>query len=222
MNQGLDPAVKRSLEDLTLDARRPMIVCDADEVLFAFMASFERFLHQCDHYFVWRSYMLDGNVRRRADHESVDPATVQALLARFWMERAEALEPIPGAAQALAALAAHATILVLTNVPPEHSGARQRALRRHGLPYPGIANIGPKGPALGWLAERIEAPIYFVDDSPKHHASAATHADRSVRIHFVGDRRLAGLLAPAAHSHYRIDTWAALGPVLARQIGVRT
>jgi hypothetical protein len=218
MNEPPAPTVAAQLEAVKLDRVRPLLVCDADEVLFGFMEGFERFLRERDHYYVWRSYHLSGNVQRRADGRPVDDAALAALLADYWSRHAEDMPLIPGAMQALAALAAELQVVVLSNVPPEHKAARERSLRRHGLHAPTVANAGLKGPAVGWLAGRIAAPIFFIDDSPGHHASVAVHAPRVTRFHFIGDRRLAGFLPKAPDSHYRADTWASVRALIEREL----
>lgn len=221
MSDLLHPNVARQLDGLAVDPDRPTILCDADEVLFAFMVEFERYLHNHGCYYAWRSYALDGNVRRRRGGAALAKTEVSALIQAFFTASTEHLPAVPGAASALSALSRRARIFVLTNLKTEHVAARGRALSRHGLPYPLIANEGAKGPAVGWFAERVAAPLYFIDDSPRHHESVAQRADRAVRIHFVAERRLAGLLGPAEHAHYRTDTWAAAHAVIDADLTAR-
>lgn len=221
MRDLLHPNVAAQLDDLTVEPDRPTILCDADEVLFAFMMEFERFLHNQGYFYAWRSYALDGNVRRRPDGQPLTKPEVSALIEAFFRTSTEHLPAVPGAARALGALSRRARIFVLTNLKTQHVDARSRALSRHGLPYPLIANEGAKGPAVGWFAERVAAPLYFIDDSPRHHESVAQRADRTVRIHFVAERRLAGLLGPAEHAHYRTDTWASAHAVIDADLTAR-
>ncbi len=218
MNDLLDPSVALQLEAVKLAKQRPLLICDADEVLFAFMERFERFLHATDHLYVWRSYQLSGNVRRRPGGGVIDDAGITALLERFWNAHAEDMTPIPGAADTLAALSTRAQILILTNVPFEHHRARERSLQRHGMAYPTIANAGLKGPAVAWLKARVEAPAFFIDDSPRHHKSVALHAPSVTRLHFVGDPRLAKLLDKAPDSHHRTDDWVSARAVIERDL----
>ena len=78
---------------------------------------------------------------------------------------------------------------------------------------------------LGWkqteFAERLQTPLYFIDDSPRHHSSVARDAERAVRIHFVAERRLSGFLGPAADSHYRTDTWTSARQVIERDLAAK-
>ena len=45
MTDSIDGDVRIQLAALDLDPAKPLILCDADEVLLAFLAAFERFLH---------------------------------------------------------------------------------------------------------------------------------------------------------------------------------
>lgn len=218
MNISLHRDIGAQLAQLDHDPARPLILCDADEVLLAFMAAFERFLHAGGHYFAWRSYALDGNVRLRADDGAVSKAGVRKLIEEFYADHAETLAPVAGAAETLKHLAARADIVILTNLWRRHLEARRRQLAGHGLPYPVISNTGSKGPPVAWFAERARAPLYFIDDSPRHHASVARDAAQAVRIHFVAERRLAGLLEAAQDCHYRADTWPSARLIIERDL----
>ena len=213
--------VGAQLAALSLDPARPLIVCDADEVLLAFMAAFERFLHGRGYYYMWRSYALDGNVRLRADGSEVSKPRVRGLIEEFYADHAATMAPVAGAAEALKRLAARADIVVLTNLWRNHLEARQRQLAGHGLPYPVISNSGSKGPPVAWCAERLQAPLYFIDDSPRHHGSVARDAVRAVRIHFIAERRLSGLVGTAADCHYRTDTWPSARRVIERDLAAK-
>ena len=200
------PDVFEQIEALPLEARRPLIVTDADEVLFVFMADFEQYLDEHGHYFDWRSYALLGNVRRRSDDGAVDWDMTRRLLDGFFDARTESMDVAPGASESLATLNRRAQIVVLSNLPHTRRPERSRALELSGMDYPLISNEGPKGPAVHALAARVEAPVFFIDDAPTHHESVAEHADAVRRLHMVADSRLARIV-PAADSHHRVDDW---------------
>lgn len=203
----LPAAVAAQIEALALTAGRPLLIADADEVLFYFMRGLERFLESRQLYFDWRSYALYGNIRRRQDDSPMAAEELHPLLQDFFAEATELLEPVDGAAAALAQLADQAQIVVLSNVPIAARAARARALARHGMAFPLIANSGLKGPAVAALIRRVAAPTIFVDDIPHNHASVAQAAPEAHRLHFVADPRLAALLGPAPDCHHRAKTW---------------
>lgn len=192
---------------LSLTRGKPLLIVDADEVLFYFMRGLESFLEGRDLYFDWASYALHGNIRQRLDNSPVAAEILHPLLQRFFAESTENLEPVDGAAQALADLSETAQIVVLSNVPMVARSARARALARHGMDYPLIANTGPKGPAVAFLLQQAMAPAAFVDDIPHNHTSVAELAPTTHRLHFIADQRLAALLGPAPDCHHRAETW---------------
>lgn len=200
------PDVFEQIEALPIEARRPLIVTDADEVLFVFMADFERYLEEQEHYFDWRSYALFGNVRRRSDGGAVDWDATRRLLEGFFDARTASMDAAPGAPESLATLNRRAQIVVLSNLPHTRRPERSRALELSGMDYPLVSNEGPKGPAVHALATRVEAPVFFIDDAPTHHESVAEHANAVRRLHMVADSRLARIV-PAADSHHRVDDW---------------
>lgn len=213
--------VADQLAGLDLDPARPLVISDADEVLFAFMAGLEAYLGGIGLYFDWSSFALTGNIRRRDDDEAVEAAAVRDILMGFFAGHTDSLAPVPGAAAALADLSARgAQVVVLSNVPRDQKAAREGALARHGMAYPLIANSGGKGAAVRALAARTRAGAVFIDDIPIHHAEVARAADAVMRLHFVADPRLARLLEPAEHCHHRIDTWPEARPVIARHLAL--
>ncbi|MBM3490430.1 MAG: hypothetical protein FJX68_08265 [Alphaproteobacteria bacterium] len=201
------PAVLAQLEALSLDPGRPLIVADADEVLLQFVRGLEAFLADEGLYLELASFALTGNVRHRGSGEALAGTAVKTLIERFFAERMEEMQPVEGAAAALAALSERAQVMVLSNVPLERREARARLLARHGMPYPLVANAGTKGGALAYLAGRVAAPIVFLDDIPHNIAAVALSAEAVIRVHFVADSRLARLLLPAADCHARHDDW---------------
>ncbi len=206
-DDSLHDDVLSQLEALRLTPQRPLIVSDADEVIFAFVRSLEGFLLDNGHFMDLQSFALRGNIRDAKTREAVSAEMVKSLLGDFFSERTEQIEPVDGAAEALAALSERAQILVLSNVPLDQISARRRALVKNGMDYPLIANIGRKGGAMAYLAERHEAPIFFLDDIPHNISSVAQKAEEVTRLHFIADHRLRDLLGAADDAHVRIDDW---------------
>jgi hypothetical protein len=203
----LPAPVAEQLATLTLTHGKPLVIVDADEVLFYFMRGLERFLESRDLYFDWASYALHGNIRQRRDDTPVAAEILHPLLQRFFAEATEELEPVDGAAQALAELSRTSQVVVLSNVPMPARNARIRALARHGMAFPLIANTGPKGPAVVAMLKQTMGSAVFIDDIPHNHKSVAEMAPSVHRLHYIADTRLAALLGPAPDCHHRADTW---------------
>ncbi len=186
---------------------RPLLILDADEVLFLFVDGFTKFLQTSGLYLDFSSYRLHGNVRRRDDDSVVENTEVTRLLDDFRADL-DSLEPVEGAQAALRRLGADMDIVVLSNVSATQAQPRLRNLSAAGFGFPLIPNSGPKGPVVKILAKRGGAPAFFVDDIPPHLISAAENAPDVFRIHFIGDTRLKPLLPPCAQAHLNAESWA--------------
>jgi len=213
------PAVAAQIAELRLVPNRPLIAVDADEVLFYFMRGLESALAAEGLYFTWNSFALLGNIRHRGDDTPLTPEACRDLLDRFFTNHTAALGPVDGAAGALERLSRNADIVVLSNVPLSAKAKREEALTRHGMPYPVVANTGPKGPAMAALVAHGPAAAVFIDDIPQNHASVAAYAPEVQRLHFVADPRLAALLPPTRHSHARLANWEELEARILQHIG---
>ncbi len=192
---------------VTLDPARPLIICDADEVLLRFLAGLERYLERNGCYLDLASFRIHGNIKHRASNEPVADETVTRMIADFFASDTRHLEPVEGAATALRDLSARAQIVILSNLPETSREARVENLRDHGMPYPVVAGKGPKGPAVKALLGAFTQSVVFIDDLPPNLTSVATETPQVHRLHFIADPRLARLLPPAADAHRRIDDW---------------
>ncbi|SLN43842.1 hypothetical protein [Oceanibacterium hippocampi] len=207
----------RQIDAIRIEPGRPLVITDADEVLFLFLQGFADYLEGRSLYFDWSSYALTGNIRRRADDLPIEATEVRGHIYSFFENHTEALPTVPGAAAGLAALSQRAQIVVLSNLPHAQGEARRRALAANDMPYPLITNSGMKGEAVRRLSALAAAPTVFIDDSPLNLASVKESAGHVDRLHFIGDPRLARLLGPAEESHARHDDW----PALQREIEAR-
>lgn len=205
----IDAATIPQIDALELQRGRPLIISDADEVLLQFMVGLERYLETQGLWIDLQSFALTGNIKRKDTNEPLPPSEMPTLLDAFFVASAHDLEVVPGAADALTALSERAQIVVLTNVPLEAKARREASLAAQGLPFPVIANKGLKGGAVRRLAERVEAPVVFLDDIPHNLASVAKAHATATLIHFIADPRLAKLLGPAPGSHFHTTEWPA-------------
>lgn len=213
--------VAPQLAELTLDPGRPLLISDADEVLFDFMLAFVGYVEEQGHYYDWKTFALTGNIRRPSDDIALSPEEVRKLINTFFKERTETIPPVDGAAASLEALSRDGVqILVLSNLPLAQREDRARALAKHGMPYPIIANAGLKGPTVRALAQRIERPAAFIDDIGNHHESVAEHAQAVHRLHFSSHPRLRALQGHIPDAHHQAESWVELEAQLrARLLG---
>ena len=194
---------------VTLDPARPLVICDADEVLLQFVAGLERFFERQKLYLDLTSFRIHGNVKHQDTHEPVADDQVTKLIADFFATGTRHLEPVPGAAAALKDLSDRAQIVVLSNLPETSRDARIENLTEHGMAYPVIAGKGLKGPVIRDLIAGFEHQVVFIDDLPPNISSVAKDAPHVNRLHFIADPRLARLMPPCPDAHRRIDEWPA-------------
>lgn len=201
-------AIKTFLRDA--NSQKPLIVCDADEVLLQFFVTLELFLEQEGFYVRLDSFALNGNIRSKTTDEALTPDSITALMKKFFRHAIHTSPAVDGAAVALQRLSQHAEICVVTNLPGEQAEARQASLERLGIAYPVICNTGGKGPALRYIAQSWNEKIAFIDDLPHNHDSVAQDAPEVHRIHYVADDRLAKLIQKPESAHMRAACWPTL------------
>jgi hypothetical protein len=208
---GVHADVAPQLAELKLDPGRPLLISDADEVLFDFMLAFVGYVEERGHYYDWKTFALTGNIRRPDTHEALSPTDVRDLINTFFAERTEMIPAVEGAAASLEALAKEGVqVLVLSNLPLAQRADRARALARNGMEYPIVANAGLKGPTVRALAQMIEPAAAFVDDIGHHHESVAQHAEAVHRLHFSSHPRLRALQGHIPTAHHQAESWEEL------------
>ncbi|MDO8287945.1 MAG: hypothetical protein Q7T44_01875 [Parvibaculum sp.] len=203
----IDPDVVPQIEALELVRGRPLIVTDCDEVLIQFLVGLETYLETQGLWLDLKSYALTGNIKRRDTNIALDPSDIPALMKDFFTTSTGSLLPVAGAADALQALSVRAQIVVLTNIPLVDKEARMRNLVAEGMDYPVIANKGLKGSAVRMMADRVDAPVFFLDDIPHNIASVAMAHEPCHRLHFIADKRLAMLMGQSPDSHFHTSEW---------------
>ncbi len=205
---------------LNLDPAAPLVVVDVDEVLAMFMHGFGRFLGGRGYEMRIERFALFQNIFRPGEPEHLDVAAGRALFDEFFRVDVEDIEAAPGAAEALKALAARASIVILTNAPGQSREPRGRWLVKHGFDYPLVINSGVKGPPVAALAAMTTGRAAFIDDLLPNLESVAADAPAVARFQMVADERLREMAPKAPDRHPRIDDWAVLGPAIAAAIGV--
>ena len=177
--------VRQQIGALSLVRSRPLIITDADEVLLQFVCALEAYLGERDLYLDLTSFALTGNIKHKDTREPLTSDAVREVVREFHEHGTDDVDPVAGAAEALACLATRAQIVVVSNVPFHRAKARQRNLRRYGMDYPVVANSGPKGSAVGLMARSVRAPIFFLDDIPRNLSSVAEHAAEVIRVRLI-------------------------------------
>lgn len=189
---------------------RPLLITDCDEVLLHMVAHFSDWVgeaHDID--FALETGEFANALKRRADGSTLEKEDVWPLLDGFFATEMHRQTLVPHAREALAAIAEHAEIVVLTNLGDQCHAGRVAQLEAVGIHHRVLCNQGGKGRPVARLIDELAPSVaVFVDDLPVHHASVAKHAPAVWRLHMVAEPRLAPGIPPAAEAHARIDDWA--------------
>lgn len=214
----ISDAVLTRLTALTLDAARPLLVVDVDEVIVGLAGHLGEFVADRGYALRLTGYQLDGALKR-GDGSTASPEEFRTLFTEFFETQTAVQRAYPEAARVLREMQAVAQVVVLTNVPDYAEAARIDNLRGHGIDYPLVVNEGGKGRALDWLARRAGSPVVFIDDAPGQIGSVAKHAPDVIRIHYVGDDHLRGLLDPLPEAHHAPSDWIEIETILSNLFG---
>ncbi len=202
---------------------RPLLITDCDEVLLHMVVPFGEWLDEAhDIRFDLESGDFGGALSHKKSGETVKGEAVWPLLRGFFETEMHRQQPIAGAVAGVNALAAHADVVVLTNLTDDVRDSRAAQLRAVGIDFPVYTNQGGKGEALsGILADYAPSVAVFVDDLAHQHASVAEHAPHVFRLHMIGEPRIARHMKATRAAHARIDDWhSAQGWIMDRFKGV--
>ena len=198
---------RQQLDVLKIDARRPLIICDVDDVVVHFLRGFDAILARSGHVLEVNSFALNGNVVHRESRSEMPSEAVSKLIDDYFIDQTEHMEAIEGAVSSLLDLGNRATVVMLTNLPHHARDKRISNLSKHGLPYPVITNSGPKGPAIKDLAGRTSGPVVFVDDSPNFVKSSFEFAPDVKIVHFLHDERFKKMHQPFEFVSHTTGEW---------------
>jgi hypothetical protein len=187
---------------------RPLFVTDCDEVLLHMVSHFADWVAEAHGMRFDLSAPGFRDALRGADGAPVAAEQVWPLLDGFFAGEMHRQNLVPGAAEALARIADHAEIVILTNIGDEFEAGRVEQLERFEIRHRVLCNRGGKGrPVLDLVEAMGPVATVFVDDLAVHHESVANHAPQVWRLHMVAEPRLAEHTPPAPHAHARIDVW---------------
>ena len=169
-------------------SKRPLVVCDVDEVVLEFLDPFDRYLNSVGHRLHPDSFRLHGNIRSIAEGIAAAEEEVDRMQEAFFASQDRWQVPATGVDRALASLSAEADIVFLTAMPPRHHDVRRTLLDLHGLDFPMIATEEPKGPVVASLIGERRIPAVFVDDIIRNLGSVRTHAPGCLLMHMMANR----------------------------------
>jgi hypothetical protein len=183
-----------------------------------FMRGFEGFVRTHGLEMRIDRFALFQNIYRPGADSHLDVREGRKLFDAFFECDPQRMEAAPGAAESLARLAKHASVVILTNAPAASRPARARWLVENDLPYPLVIGAGPKGRPVAALAGRTRGGVAFVDDLLPNLDSVQAEAPAVHRFQSVADERLRPLAPSAPDRHPRFDHWPDLAGAIARAL----
>ena len=189
-----------------LNNNKPLLVCDADEVIFDFMTSFESYLNNQNLFFSWKSYALEGNILDKNKKE-IHKDFIKEIINDFFKSNTATMNLMNGAKKSIKKLSSTFNIIVLSNIPYDFYDARLKALKKNNLDFPFYANKGPKGIAMKKIALEFKNNIWFIDDSPFQIKSVQLAEKRIKTILFVGNSKLEKLIKHRKHWDFFSNKW---------------
>ena len=220
----IDPETLRQIEALAPDARfaheRPLLVLDVDDVLLDFVRPLPRYLASRGFRLRLDTFRLFGNVFEIDSGVEVERERVTGLLDDFFAAQTEWQTLVPGAAEAVAAIALDAEVVLLTAMPHRHRDTRRRHLDTLGLTYPLLTTEMAKGPAIRRLRGESDRAVAFVDDMPHNLASAREAVVDTHLFHLMADTSIRRLLPSPPDGAVVVDDWHDAGNRIASALGL--
>ena len=214
----LAPETLQQLRAVPIEAGRPLIAVDVDEVLVVFVDHLSRWMRTIGYEMRLVTYQLEGSMFPIGSEHPLPFDECIALIRRFFDEEVHNQQAIPGGVASLQRLSANAQIVLLTNVPRHATEGRRANLDALEIPFPLVVNAGGKGRAMAWLAHHAQAPCGFVDDSVKQIESVAKWVPAAERVHFAWADFIDRIYPDCEHATGRERGWEATEAHLRRAL----
>ena len=213
------PNTLPSINSIKIKNSSPLIICDADEVIFKFMDSFEIYLKTLSLHFNWKSYALSKNIIKK-DGTSVKNNEIKNLISSFFKDYTLQMKPVKGAVEGLNRLSSIYDIIILSNIPHEYYKTRIDALKNIDINFTFISNKGEKGKADKELTKNIKKKCWFIDDSPSQILSVNKEAPKVKTLHFLPNKKLLSLIKKHKYTFSTIENWKKLEQMIVSETDV--
>tara|TARA_B100000676_G_scaffold115393_1_gene114860 strand:- start:406 stop:1083 length:678 start_codon:yes stop_codon:yes gene_type:complete len=208
----------KQIKSLNINTNIPLIISDADEVLFLFLKGFEKFLKSKNLYLDLEKARLTGSIKKISDNTPVPDDSMSKLLPEFFLKETKKLEPVIDAENCLKILSKKAQIIILTNIPFKDKKSRVHALKKYNMNYPVITNSGLKGPVVSEICKGMKAPVFFIDDLGQNLESVKKEYKKAICIHFLQDIRLQKLMMTPNNIKHRLTNWLEVKKLINKEI----
>ena len=192
---------------ININPNLPLLISDADEVIFEFMESFEEYLLSNNMYFSYKSFKLNGNIYKQKTNNPVDSSTIPIIISDFFQEYAIKMPLIKGAKIALDELSKVMNIVILSNIPQKYAADRIQCFKNNNMHYAFISNEGPKNIKCLELQKLTNKKVFFIDDLPSQISSVSINCANITTIHFLQNEKLLKLIPNVNDCDFKTDNW---------------
>ena len=194
-------------KSLKIDNNLPLLICDADEVIFEFMENFDNYLQLNDMYFSYESFKLNGNIFNKKNNIAINNIYIPSIISKFFEEYALKMPLIKGAKSALKKLSKVMNIVILSNIPKTYAANRIQCLNNNDMYYQLISNDGSKNIKCLELAKLTNKKVFFVDDLPNQISSVSSYCKNITTIHFLQNKKLLKIVPEVKNCAYKANNW---------------
>ena len=192
---------------ININPNLPLLISDADEVIFEFMESFEEYLLSNNMYFSYKSFKLNGNIYNKKTNNPVDSSTIPIIISDFFQEYAIKMPLIKGAKIALEELSNVMNVVILSNIPQKYAADRIQCFKDNNMNYAFISNEGPKNIKCLELQKLTNKKVFFIDDLPNQISSVSENCTNITTIHFLQNEKLLKLIPDIKDCDFKTDNW---------------
>ena len=203
---------------LNINPNLPLLISDADEVIFEFMESFEEYLLSNSMYFSYKSFKLNGNIYNQETNKPIDSANIPIIISNFFKEYAIKMPLIKEAKNILEKLSKVMNVIILSNIPKNYAADRIQCLKDNNMNYAFISNDGPKNIKCQELEKLTKKKVFFIDDLPNQISSVSNYCKNITTIHFLQNKKLLKIIPEVKDSDYNVNNWGSILKIIHNNI----
>ena len=203
---------------LNINPNLPLLISDADEVIFEFMESFEEYLLSNSMYFSYKSFKLNGNIYNQETNKPIDSANISIIISNFFQEYAIKMPLIKEAKSALEKLSKVMNVIILSNIPKNYAADRIQCLKDNNMNYAFISNEGPKNIKCLELQKLTNKKVFFIDDLPNQISAVSNYCKNIITIHFLQNKKLLKIIPEVKDSDYNVNNWGSILKIIHNNI----
>jgi hypothetical protein len=204
--------------NIKINKNLPLLICDADEVIFKFMDTFDYYLENKNMYFSYETFKLNGNIKNKDTDQAINSDDIPRLISNFFKMHTLDMPLIKNAKKTLEELSNKINIVILSNIPMASSNDRIACLKKHNMHYNFISNEGTKGNKCMELAKLTNKNVFFVDDLPNQISSVSKTCKEIITIHFLQNEKLIKIIPEIKDCDYKVNNWKSIKKIILNNI----